>query len=68
LPRSLRKEMPIGKCGGKLKVVAYLHDAVSIRRILDHLGLSEPEAERPPTPDVRYVPVDDEGREIATIS
>ena len=28
------------------------------------LGLSEPEQERPPPPEVRYVPVDDEGREI----
>jgi hypothetical protein len=56
------------KCGGTLKIVAYLHDTVSIRRILDHLGLSEPEDERPPSLDVRYVPVDDEGREIAMIS
>ena len=32
------------------------------------LGLSEPEDERPPPPDVRYVPVGDEDREIATIS
>ena len=56
------------KCGGKLKIVAYLHDQSSIKRILDHLGLSEPEDERPPPPDVRYVPVDDEGREIMTIS
>ena len=56
------------KCGGKLKVVAYLHDQISIKRILDHLGLSEPEDERPPPPDVRYVPVDDEGREITAFS
>ncbi len=27
------------------------------------LGLSPPEIERPP-PDIRYVPVDDEGREL----
>ncbi|MBN2371815.1 MAG: hypothetical protein JXO72_15140 [Vicinamibacteria bacterium] len=51
------------KCEGKLKVVAYLHDGYSIRRILDHLGLSEPEDERPLPPDVRYMPFDDEGFE-----
>jgi hypothetical protein len=45
-----------------------LHDQISIKRILDHLGLSEPEDERPPPPDVRYVPVDDEGREITAFS
>jgi hypothetical protein len=54
------------KCGGKLKIVAYLHDRVSIRRILGHLGLSEPEAERPPPPEIRCVSVDDEGREIVS--
>jgi hypothetical protein len=54
------------KCGGKLEIIAYLHDRFAIRKILDHLGLSEPEEERPPPPDVRYVPVDDEGWEIAT--
>jgi hypothetical protein len=56
------------KCGGQLKIVAYLRDQISIKRILDRLGLSETKAERPPPPDVRYVPVDDGGREIVTIS
>jgi len=28
------------RCGGPLKVVAYITDTVAIRRILDHLGLS----------------------------
>jgi hypothetical protein len=54
------------RCGGPLKVVAYIHDHFTIKRILDHLGLSPPEIERPP-PDVRYVPVDHEGREIDTM-
>jgi hypothetical protein len=54
------------RCGGPLKVVAYITDTVTIRRsrILDHLGLSPPEK---PPPDVRElvrVPVDDQGREI----
>jgi hypothetical protein len=50
-------------CGGALKIIAYLTDQAAIRKILDHLGLSPAEAERPP-PEVRYVPVDDEGREL----
>jgi hypothetical protein len=53
------------KCGGPLKIVAYVSDEVSIRRILDHLGLSPPEQEKPPPiPEVTRVPVDEEGREI----
>ena len=47
-----------------LKIVAYLHDQAAIRSILDQLGLTPPESERPP-PGVRYVPVDDGGRETA---
>jgi len=31
------------RCGGPLKVVAYIADTLAIRRILDHLGLSPPE-------------------------
>ena len=55
------------KCGAKLKVIAYLHDQVSISRILDHLGLSPPERPKPPPPvrEVVRVPVDEEGWEIA---
>jgi hypothetical protein len=51
-------------CGGPLKIVAYLHDRAAIDKILDQLGLSSPETARPP-PEVRYVAVDDEGREMA---
>jgi hypothetical protein len=54
------------KCGGPLQIVAYIHDHFTIKKILDHLGLSPPEIERPP-PDVRYVPVDHEGRELDTM-
>jgi Putative transposase len=55
------------RCGGKIKIVGYVHDTISIRRILEHLGLSPP-AEKPPpeTNGVVRVPVDEEGREIAT--
>ncbi len=52
-------------CGGPLKIVAYINDQISIKRILDHLGLSPPaEQEPPPTPELVRVPVDDEAREI----
>jgi len=52
-------------CGGPLKIVAYITDEISIKRILDHLGLSPPGQEEPaPTPEVVRAPVDDEGHEI----
>jgi hypothetical protein len=52
-------------CGGPLKIVAYINDELSIGRILDHLGLSPPEQEKPPPArELVLVPVDDEGREI----
>ena len=54
------------KCGGKLEIIAYLHDQVSISKILDHLGLSPPETAKPPPAvhEVVRVPLDEEGREI----
>ena len=52
------------RCGGPLTIVAYITDAVAIRRILDHLGLSPPEKPPPEVRDVVRVPVDEEGREI----
>jgi hypothetical protein len=52
-------------CGGPLKIVAYITDELSIKHILDHLGLSPPEEKPPPeTREVVRVPVDEEGREI----
>jgi len=61
--------LPRRKCGGPLKIVAYIIDGLSIRRILDHLGLSPPE-EKPPREvrEVVRVPVDHEGREIGVTS
>ncbi len=50
-------------CGGPLQIVAYITDQLAIDKILDHLGLSPPEEARPP-PEVRYVAIDDEGREL----
>ena len=54
------------KCGGKLKIVAYLHDLVAIKQVLAHLGLSPPEEPKPPPAvhEVVRVPVDEEGREM----
>jgi hypothetical protein len=54
------------QCGGKLNIVAYLHDTVTIKQILDHLNLSPPEQSKPPptVDEVVRVPVDEEGREI----
>ena len=50
-------------CGGPLKIVAYINDEISIKRILDRLGLSPPQQEKPsPTREVVRVLVDDEGR------
>ena len=39
-------------------------DELSIRRILNHLGLSPPEQEKPPPREVVRVPVHDEGCEV----
>jgi len=36
------------RCGKRMSIVAFLTDAFAIRKILDHLGLSTPEAEKPP--------------------
>ena len=55
------------ECGGRLQIVAYINDHFTVKRILDHLGLSLPEVERPP-PDPRYAPVDPEGRELEGVA
>lgn len=54
------------KCGGPMKIVAYIRDHFTVKKILDHLGLSPPEIERPP-PGLRYVPLDHEGRVLDTM-
>ena len=38
------------RCGQRMSIVAFLTDALAIRKILDHLGLSTPEADKPPPP------------------
>jgi hypothetical protein len=54
------------KCGGKLEIVAYLHDQVATKQVLAHLGLSPPEEPKPPPAvlEVVRVPVDEEGRKM----
>ncbi len=52
------------RCGGPLKVVAYVTDSLAIRQILDHLDLSPPEKAPPEIRELVRVPVDEEGREI----
>jgi hypothetical protein len=36
------------RCGKRMGIVGFVTDSVAIGRILDHLGLSTPQAERPP--------------------
>ena len=36
------------RCGQRMSLVSFVSDAFAIRRILDHLRLSTPEAEKPP--------------------
>ena len=50
-------------CGGQLQTIAYITDELAIRGILEQLGLGPPQEPRPP-PEIRYVPIDDEGREL----
>ena len=52
------------RCGGPLKPVAYITDALAIRQILEHLDFSPPEKPPPETRDVVRVPLDEEGREV----
>ena len=52
------------RCGGPLKILAYITDSLAIRQVLDHLDMSPPEKPPPGIRDVVHVPVDEEGREI----
>jgi hypothetical protein len=38
----------LGRCGRRMSVVGFVSDSAAIGRILHHLGLSSPEAEKPP--------------------
>jgi hypothetical protein len=51
------------QCGGKLRVIAFITDSLSIKQVLEPLGMWSDENERPPPEprEVRVVPVDDGG-------
>jgi hypothetical protein len=36
------------RCGHRMSIVAFVTDALAIRRILDHLGLSPHQQDKPP--------------------
>jgi hypothetical protein len=38
------------RCGQRMGLIAFLTDQIAIGKILDHLGLSSPEAAKPPPP------------------
>jgi hypothetical protein len=42
------------RCGQKMQMIAFLTDQLSIKRILDHLGLSEPPQDK--SPPLREMP------------
>jgi hypothetical protein len=52
------------RCGGPLKVAAYVTDSLAIRQILDHFDLSPPEKPPPEIRELVRVPVVEEGREF----
>ena len=45
-----------------MSIVAFVTDAAAIGKILDHLGLSTPEAEKPPPPLRELLRVAEHGR------
>ena len=47
-PRSLRADGH--RCGKRMSLIAFVTDQVAIGKILEHLGLSRPEADKPPPP------------------
>ena len=51
------------------RVRAYITDSLSIKQVLDALGLWATEAPRPPPAprEIRAVPMDEEGREIGEV-
>lgn len=50
-----------------MSLIAFITDSLTVKRILDQLGLSPPELSRPPPPrELSVVPVDEQGRELAS--
>jgi len=44
------------KCGATMKIVAFIEDPITIRRILDHLKLAEPDSEAARAPPPKPTP------------
>ena len=38
------------RCGKRMSIIGFVTDQAAVDKILDHLGLSTPEAEKPPPP------------------
>lgn len=49
------------RCGKRMSLVAFVTDQIAIRRILDHLGLSTPQAGKPPPPEPEILRVAEHG-------
>jgi len=49
------------RCGKRMSIIAFVTDQAAIGRILDHLGLSTPEAEKPPPPAPEVLRVAEHG-------
>ena len=51
------------RCGQRMSLIAFVTDQMAIGKILDHLGLSSPQAAKPPPParDVLRVAEHDDG-------
>ncbi len=49
------------RCGRKMQMIAFLTDQMAIGKILDHLGLSTPEADKPPPPVPEILRVAEQG-------
>ena len=49
------------RCGQRMSLIAFVTDQMAVGKILDHLGLSTPEAEKPPPPLPQLVRVAEQG-------
>jgi hypothetical protein len=49
------------RCGKRMSIIAFVTDRLAVARILDHLGLSVPEAEKPPPPAQEVLRVAEHG-------
>jgi len=57
LAKSSTTPSRVASAEGKLRIVAYLHDTIALKQVLDHLGLSPPENAKPPPAEHEVVGV-----------